>query len=380
MLVVDSALLNDLARDVRTLLESKKTSSKNGSEMNTECVKCFGAAVISQNIIPLCQDEDCFDQVRQLVCEFTKNMIDSFKKGDVGEVQYVQPLSYALFRSISDIVLSNYTRDIKLENKKTNIVDTQYRTILRTPQGKYINVSGETDITMLYCGIPIETWEDKVLNMEDVTSPTTIGQPLAEVGGMGEKFKDMVGAQAPTFCGVLTTGLLWTMSFRIYSNGQILYKRTNPINACSWIENVPTPDDDGINIITSLLLTSLRKAEELIQIIDQRNKVIFSRWSHCPDKDGWSEENDEDSDDSGGGNRGDGGGDRDSVIKSVSNDLSKMTTRSTTKTRGEAKNGNSHGKRTPLSPINMNSIISIDNLAKHNSLLQQKSVLSILNH
>ena len=52
-LSLDSALLNDLARDVRTLLESKKTSSKNGSEMNTECVKRFGAAVISRNIIPL---------------------------------------------------------------------------------------------------------------------------------------------------------------------------------------------------------------------------------------------------------------------------------------------------------------------------------------
>ena len=57
-------------------------------------------------------------------------------------------------------------------------------------------------------------------------------------------------------------------------------------------------------------------------------------------------------------------------MKAVLKSFSKRSTRSDTKSNSE-KNEKSHKKRrTPLTPINANSVISFENLNKRNNLLQ----------
>ena len=82
---------------------------------------------------------------------------------------------------------------------------------------------------------------------------------------------------------------------------------------------------------------------------------------------------DTDDDDNGddecdGGNGGGNGGSGD--VKAVLKSFAKMSTRSNTKSNTET-NEKSHGKqRTPLTPINANSIISFENMNKRDNFLQ----------
>jgi hypothetical protein len=352
---------------LQRLNEHQVKPSKNGSSLNTECVTCFGAVLIPKQHIQKSTDIH-FDAVRQLILEFTSTMHDLYKEGKVAEVMCVQPISFKLFKDMSLIVLSEYKHNLRFENKASCHADTEYSTTLNPP-GKIINISGETDGTMLYCDIPIKTWEDKELKALINLKPKEVGQPLAEIRGMGEIFKTRVGVHAPKFCGVLTTGLTWTMSFRTYLDGQVNYGRTELIN--TWNEQEKSPDTEGIDIVTSLLMTSLRSAEVLIKIINERNKKLSSCEEYYPDTDTWSDGSDADDGVSGGGNGGGGSGDRDRVVKSVSNALSKMSTRNTT----SKNSSNKHGKRTPLAPVNTNSIITFENMVKHDNLLQSGSML-----
>ena len=284
------------------------------------------------------------------------------------EVVFVQPYSFQLFREISLIVLSEYAEDLRFECKKSNHVDTKYTTTLQSQEGKIIKISGETDSTMLYCDISISTWEDKSLDKSAKTMKE-IGQPLAEVKGMAELFKARVGREAPKFFGVLTTGLVWTMSSRVYSNGNVVFAKTSPINALNEQKNAI--DDEGLNIITSFLLASLRSAEELIKIIDENGKRVLSSVKDYPDTDDLPDDDDGDDEcdgNSGGGNGGGNGGSGD--VKAVSKSFSKMSTRSNTKSNSE-KSEKSHGKlRTPITPINASSIISFENMNKRDNFLQ----------
>ena len=179
------------------------------------------------------------------------------------ECSYVQPVSLKLFGDISHIALSDHAENLKIECKKSNHIDTKYSTTLHHPSGKIIKISGETDSTLLYCGVPISTWKDKSLN-KTAETVQEIAQPLAEVKGMVEKFKEHVGRDAPKFFGVLTTGLIWTMPIRGFSEGNVVFAKTNAIYA--WNEETDTIDDEGLNIITSILLSSLRSAEVLIKM------------------------------------------------------------------------------------------------------------------
>ena len=341
------------------LLETKNVSSRNGSTLTRECVACFGAILVNDIVIR--SADIYFDQVNELVLNYTTTMHDLYVAGNTAEVEFVQPNSILLFRAISLIVLSEYAEGLRFECKETNQVDTKYATTLYSSSGKITNITGETDSTMLFHGIPILTWEDKSLGMS-ATSANEIGQPLAEVKGMAEHFKAHVGREAPKFFGVLTTGLIWTMSSRAYSNGNVVFANTNPINA--WNEQTSTIDNEGLNIITSLLLVSLRSAKELIKIIHEKGKRIMSSVEDYPDTD----DDDNGDDECDGGNGGGNGGSGD--VKAVLKSFAKMSTRSNTKSNTET-NEKSHGKqRTPLTPVNANSIISFENMNKRDNFLQ----------
>ena len=352
-------LLNKIASKMDKLLETKNVSSRNGSTLTRECVACFGAILVNDIVIR--SADIYFDQVNELVLNYTTTMHDLYVAGNTAEVEFVQPNSILLFRAISLIVLSEYAEGLRFECKETNQVDTKYATTLYSSSGKITNITGETDSTMLFHGIPILTWEDKSLGMS-ATSANEIGQPLAEVKGMAEHFKAHVGREAPKFFGVLTTGLIWTMSSRAYSNGNVVFANTNPINA--WNEQTSTIDNEGLNIITSLLLVSLRSAKELIKIIHEKGKRIMSSVEDYPDTD----DDDNGDDECDGGNGGGNGGSGD--VKAVLKSFAKMSTRSNTKSNTET-NEKSHGKqRTPLTPVNANSIISFENMNKRDNFLQ----------
>ena len=375
LFLVDSPLLHQI---LDILVETKKTSSKNGSSLNQECVECFGSSLILKDSISMCLSDVCFDQVRVFVRTFTLKMHALFKDEKFAEVEYVQPLSFELFKESSLVVLSEYEPNVRFERKTFCVVDTKYSTTLN-PSGKIVKVSGETDTTMLYCGVPIMTWEDKRLDKKASTIEE-IGQPLAEISGMGEKFQTQVGVQAPKFCGVLTTGLIWTVSYRAYRrNGHIVFGNTVPIS--TWNEDRNALDDDGLDTVTSLLITSLRSTEVLIKIIDANNKKLSSVEEYVPDTDDLPSGSDEDDDESGGGNGGGGGNGRgrsgvmEAVSKSLSNLSTPSATESATDSRVEEASKKCSSRRTPLAAIDMNSIVTFENMVKHDNLLQRRSVL-----
>jgi hypothetical protein len=253
---------------------NKTATRKQDKSLSTECLACFKASILSVNRIDKCTTVAHFESVKALVVSYTEHMARLVEQGvHVDEVKNVQSMSFELFTNICNIVLEEYAGDFKIEKKDTSSIDLQYTTVLCAENGKVFHVSGETDATLLYCNTPIQTWEDKDLS-KDATLTNEIAQPLAEVAGMAERFKGSVGVEAPNFWGVLTTGLVWTMSVRSFSEGRPVYTRTAPIK--TWDCERRKINEDHVERITSLLLNALLSAEKLIKIVQRSQKSQFS--------------------------------------------------------------------------------------------------------
>lgn len=271
-------------------------SPKEGSSLTTECLKCSNASVPSAARIDKGTTARHFDSVKALVVSYTELMASLVaQEVSVDEAVHVQPMSFELFANICNIALAEYAEELRMESKGTCMLDAQYTSVLCTENGKIFNVSGETDSTLLYCNTPIQTWGDKYLPKKG-THTKEIGQPLAGVADRAEGFKNSVGVEAPRFWGILTTGLVWTMSIRAFSQGHLVHTRTAPIR--TWDHERNEINDDNVERVTSLLLKAVLSAEKLIKIVRSRQKSAVSGLAPCLEDmpDHYDEDSDSDDD------------------------------------------------------------------------------------
>jgi hypothetical protein len=213
--------------------------------------------------------KNCIDLVR----EYSNNM--RALKGDnmVNEVMYVQPQSFNLLQRLTNIVLAEYASSLTLCRKGQGTNYTKYSTTLFIGSDE-VKISGESDISIIFDNICILTWEDKELS-KTLETPAEKGQILAEVKSFADYFFDQVNFEATIFCGVETTGLIWSFCHRYFVDGYATYLLSKPYEVKSGFEMsikeaIVVTD---VILVTNYLIDSLLRCKLLIQqVIDFRKQ------------------------------------------------------------------------------------------------------------
>lgn len=376
MLDVQSVdLLHNLLQKVENVehMLQKAHHSKDGSKLSTDCVNYFKSRKIKpEKIRP--QPNPLFQFIKNEVMAHSTNMINLCRANKVDEVTYVQPNSFCFFQKICQIYLFEYLNEIELVNKTTNIGLTSYTTILTCDNGENFYVNGQTDSTLLYCGIPIATWEDKNLKLT-LDSTTEIGQALVEVKATSEYFKSSIGLPPPRFTGILTNGLVWSLVIQLYSteSGKPLYTRTLPISIYSRDETstIITIVEENVNTVTSLLIYHLQTIQSLIHFVDLQNQKINNTPNLTfPENQNDDQEDHDDDDDENNDDKVKGKTSLKKAFQAISISSSGENKTSKNKNKDQKSSGKKSGKnkRNALQSLNSNSMLTHENMYKHNAM------------
>ena len=161
-------------------------------------------------------DSQQLTQCLELLREYSSQMRNHQVKGHLDEVKYVQPHSLSLIQGLFKVMIPDHYRDLVFIAGEA--VDTRYHTSIQLDRNKWVDVKGRSDISVLYKTICIFTWEDKRLD-KLLNTIEEMCQITVEVKGFAEEFKRVLGVEARRFCGVETSGLIWSFCTRKYRNG-----------------------------------------------------------------------------------------------------------------------------------------------------------------
>jgi hypothetical protein len=318
----DQKKINDDIHELKTKL-TKAQSEKSGSNLSRDHLRCFGAIGtprVSQ--LKLSPDPDPHsDEVAAKVKELAQRIMDLYLKDTkADEVKDIQPLTFDFFEKTCKLYFPDlWNREDMCLAKKSTGDATHYHVNLVGDDGHIHPVSGETDSTLYYKGIPVGVWEDKNFDFQ-LTNTAEVAQAFAEVHYSAGEISKRVSQQLGLCSGILTSGLNWTLMIKSCHRGNIIHDRTIPI---SLIDTSQTPPvETNVDNVTKLLLFHLQVIQSNIQLIE----TSFSkRSSHArideEDEDVAPEDDDTepspkkprivpDVDRSGGGSRRGGGGRR----------------------------------------------------------------------
>lgn len=209
---------------------------------------------------------------KMLLKKYLQDILELKKIGKIAEVEHVQPLSFEFFQELFKIVLNSaqfaqltFAGKLGKEEMKVEGCSTCYNTLINVGD-ECVRVSGETDLSVFYCGACLFVWEDKNLN-QTLETPKEKGQILVEVKACGEMYKVRTGVEAPVIFGVETSGLNWRFCYRSYESGQHTMHLSNPISAIDT-DNVII--DEVVDILTVSLIRCVSESVSLMKLIDSR--------------------------------------------------------------------------------------------------------------
>jgi hypothetical protein len=297
--------VSDMKNEIVTIKNSlkKNLEEKDGSRLSWNHVRCFNPSVCAPStILPRHPNRNqLFGSIRKALFEYTQIMVSLLAEQKCDEVTYIQEVSFQFFLNICrQYFPNNFQQNISLVKKgsKPGHLDISYSTILRNNVDELTKVHGECDSTLLYGNIPVACWEDKNLTKE-LTSSSEIGQAFAEVKGISEIFKNSISLAAPRFTGVLTSGLVWSLTIQEFRDGENRYTRTTPIETASQNGTI---SGANVDIVASLLIYHLETIQVLMQMIDEYHHSLHKKpatlVSDFP-QDDHSQDHDDDDDDQG---------------------------------------------------------------------------------
>jgi hypothetical protein len=296
-----------------------------------------------------------------------KTMLSFLVDQKFDEVDYIQKESFQFFLKICrQYFPNNFQENITLVKKgpDSGPQGISYSTILRNNVDELTKVKGECDSTLLYGLIPVACWEDKNLT-KTLTTPSEIGQAFAEVKGTSEIFKNSIRLTAPRFTGVLTSGLVWSLTIKEFRDGADLYTRTTPIET---VKN-GTISNENVDIVASLLIYHLETIQVLMEMIDEYHHSLHKKpatfVSDFP-QDDHSQGDDDDDDD-----QGDNVGPPADQENGVTTRLQILSLSSASRGHAQNKENKSSGagqKRNVLQVLSQNVKLSPENLLVHNTL------------
>jgi hypothetical protein len=152
----------------------------------------------------------------ELLEKYSIQMRNQKMCNQIDEVRHVQPLSRNLIRDLFKVIIPDQYNDLVFVfGEKPN---TKYHTSIQLDANEWVDVSGKSDISVYYLNVCIFVWEDNRLD-SILNTPKEKCQITVEVKGFAEDFKSSIGVEAPRFCGVETSGLVWSFCTRYFRNG-----------------------------------------------------------------------------------------------------------------------------------------------------------------
>ena len=163
--------------------------TKQGSALSSIDEEAFNAPLFLPTRIEPAPSEK-HEAIKEELIKFTNKMMKLLQENKCDEVQFVQPNTFQFYREICRLYLSDY--DLRLVNRSIDQTSTEYSTTMYcTDNEEMVKIKGETDSTLLYCGVPVATWEDKRLDF-DLLRHSARAQALAEVKGNSQRFRNCV--------------------------------------------------------------------------------------------------------------------------------------------------------------------------------------------
>ncbi len=160
-------------------------------------------------------------------------------------------------------------RDLHFHRKNSNLgekkgqIQTKYHTII-LDNDETFKISGESDAVIFYNNTCVFVWEDKNLD-KTLTTANEKGQIIAEVKGFAEAFKKATRVEPTVFPGVLTSGVVFSISRYIFRNGGSSLHLTQPL---SLVNEKYEIIEENVMAVTKLLIDNLLYCGKLMKVID----------------------------------------------------------------------------------------------------------------
>jgi len=209
-----------IAEILSLLRQTNARTAKNGSKLSLSVYNALN--VVSSTLSMVAEEEissidtQTLSQCSDLLRRYADVMRDHKMNNQLHEVTYVQPHSYQLIKDLFEVMIPQYYDRLQFIWKEK--VLTNYGTSIKLSDEKWVDVKGETDISVYYRDVCIFVWEDKNLS-NTLNTPEEMCQIVVEVKGFAEKFKSTIGVEAQQFSGVETSGLVWTFCSRYFNEG-----------------------------------------------------------------------------------------------------------------------------------------------------------------
>ena len=200
------------------LCEEKSRTHKKGSELSNDHLRALNVTYSSIHSLILEEGTSHLLRCSELLRKYSDQMRTQKMNREFDEVKYVQPFSRILIQDLFKVMIPDHYDDLVFVTGEK--VATNFHTSIQLGGNQWVDVNGRTDISVFYRNVCIFLWEDKNLDKSLNTAPE-ICQIAVEVKGFAEDFKSNIGVEAQKFCGVETSGLIWSFCTRFYRQGNI---------------------------------------------------------------------------------------------------------------------------------------------------------------
>lgn len=306
----DSKTLQEIAASIKStsaltsemyMFMRARESKKRGSNLTSKDLKAFhfvDVIINNDNI----RDHPLYNEINAALSIFLNNALFALKKSQMDEVKYVQPLSFTLLQTITDMISAHRKSIYHLTvcNKANNEEALWYNTKYALDDDDIRTVNGECDEIVMYRGVPILVWEDKNLN-KTCDSVNDKCQVLAELKGHAENFAKIMERSPPLMYGILTSGRSWRAVSTFYSGrGHQFFTLSNCIEVICQ-KNDFLIDPNSVVVLTNLLVDILEVMMRLCDFIDTifpaEIRTRFDIYDEDNRKDDNNDEDDNENDD-----------------------------------------------------------------------------------
>jgi hypothetical protein len=207
----------------------------------------------------------------RIVQTFSEAILEDLNKGNVKEVDFVQPKSFTLMDSF--LQLGPLKEEAYVKKEATYRSNT-YR----------IGGCADKTVRINDTQLDLMSLEDKIMTMcflKDGPRNKATAQALSQIHGFTENMNRFIlprlGKCVESFCGILTNGLQWIFLHMRWVDGQYLTEHTVPI--CVLTKNGDNYEFNlgSVKIVAELILQSLSVAEEVHR---QYQRALASSYSH----------------------------------------------------------------------------------------------------
>lgn len=238
-----------------------KIRDKQASKLSKAELHNFTVMELDSGVILTLHENDInLSSTVAILNSYTKSfqdLVDS--KPIIDEVNDLQPLSRSLIQNLIELLKAPVTMRSGVED-----IEFVYLGIVG------LRIIGETDAAICSREVRVATWEDKN-PVENITNAKHLAQALTAIDATAFKFIEFCNLQPILLCGMMTNGKDWILFTRMFSDGNVLWRRTEPVSAVENADKVASMLLEYFDAAIALKKTiDKKRSEELIAIVKKR--------------------------------------------------------------------------------------------------------------